>query len=67
MILNMVCAGAGILIGSLATAVTIYQLCFREEKDDDYYALDPIEIQTPSYEDCEEFDSVFEDMEAING
>ena len=67
MVITFLCALLGVVVGCISTAFIIYRLCFSfNYKDDDFYELDSVEVQTPSYEECNEFNELFDDMEAMN-
>lgn len=67
MLLNCLFALFGVVVGAVGSTCVIYRLCVLPqdytEKDD---VLDPIEINTPSYEECEAFNELF-DWEELDG
>ena len=69
MLINFLCAGAGLLIGALGTGIATWQLikANRANYNVDYYDLDPIEVKTPSYDEVDEFEEAFDGWEASYG
>ena len=49
----------GGLLGTVLGCITAYNMAFARDYGDkvDYYDLDPIEINTPSYEDMMEYET----------
>ena len=56
---NFMFAVTGGVLGSFITIIIAGVMLARREyvEDNDYYPLDPIEVQTPSYREMEEFEN----------
>ena len=50
----------GGLLGALLGGITAYNMVFAREYGEytDYYELDPIEVETPSYEQMKEYEDL---------
>ena len=62
MLTNMLCAVGGVVIGAIGMGMVIWRMYQTYEDNYPYYPeyLDPIEINTPTYEECEEFNELFD-------